>query len=304
MPVEVTCPTCGAKLKAPDAAIGKRAKCGKCRNPVLVTPPATASSIPPPSPGEPEPFPTLSESENPFDFGTPSPSSPSRPSASASTPSVSARSTPAASMPPPLDAASAFAFASEQEPSLSPASLTRSKPSRYSQRDAKPAAASEKSPAEPNASRYRSVRNQPTSNRLLYISLAGAVVALILGVVSVYIFLDSRRRAAEAQQSKKTRQTQQAATPLLLSTNRPYPRKKRMRRRLNHCPASYLPIISANRLALLLPRKTTRPRINPRNPTRTMGRPPPAPVARLRPNFPSHPWLPIKTPDRLPKRPC
>jgi hypothetical protein len=89
MPVEVTCPTCGAKLKAPDAAIGKRAKCGKCRNPVLVTPPSTASSTPlPPPTGEPEPFPTLSESENPFDFGAPAPSNPSRPPASASTPAA------------------------------------------------------------------------------------------------------------------------------------------------------------------------------------------------------------------------
>lgn len=203
MPVEVTCPTCGAKLKAPDAAIGKRAKCGKCRNPVLVTPPSTASSTPlPPPTGEPEPFPTLSESENPFDFGAPAPSNPSRPPASASTPA--ANPPPPAATSPSADVASPFAFASEQAPFPSATSPPPSKPSRYSQRDTKPAAASEKPPAEPPASRYRMARNQPASNRLLYVSFAGALLALILGVVSVYIFLDSSRRAAEAQQSKKS----------------------------------------------------------------------------------------------------
>ena len=200
MSIEVTCPACGAKLKAPDAAIGKRAKCGKCRNPVLVTPPATASSTPPPT-GEPEPFPTLSESENPFDFGPTPPSSPQRPTAS-QTPPASASPSPAIT-PPLADAASPFAFASEPASFPPPASRSRFKPSHYSQPDAKPAATSEKSPPESPASRYRLARNQPASNRLLYISLAGAMAALILGVISVYVFLDGSRRAAEAQQGKK-----------------------------------------------------------------------------------------------------
>ena len=30
MPVEVACPGCGAKLKAPSDRVGKKARCGKC----------------------------------------------------------------------------------------------------------------------------------------------------------------------------------------------------------------------------------------------------------------------------------
>jgi uncharacterized Tic20 family protein len=36
MPIAVFCPSCKAKLKAPDALIGKTVKCPSCANPVLV----------------------------------------------------------------------------------------------------------------------------------------------------------------------------------------------------------------------------------------------------------------------------
>jgi hypothetical protein len=36
MPISVECPTCAARLKAPDAAAGKRVPCPKCRGVVIV----------------------------------------------------------------------------------------------------------------------------------------------------------------------------------------------------------------------------------------------------------------------------
>jgi len=205
MSVEVICPKCGAKLKAPEAAIGKRAKCGKCRNPVLVTAPTTATSPPPQSGGEPEPFPTLSESENPFDFGASALTSPPRPSVSPPPPS---RDTPSPA-PAPVPAAhtssstanSPFAFAQDFSPSSNSSSRPRS--SRHSPRSSQATITDTPPPASTSGSGYRSPKDRPASNRLLYISIAGGIAALILGVVGVYVYLDGSRRAAEALLSKK-----------------------------------------------------------------------------------------------------
>ena len=40
MPIAVACPACGAKITAPDAAAGRRAKCPRCQGPVTVPAPA------------------------------------------------------------------------------------------------------------------------------------------------------------------------------------------------------------------------------------------------------------------------
>lgn len=36
MPIEVACGKCGAKLRAPDSAVGRTAKCPKCASPITV----------------------------------------------------------------------------------------------------------------------------------------------------------------------------------------------------------------------------------------------------------------------------
>src|SRR5690349_19559292 len=61
MSISVPCPGCGRKLKAPDAAAGKRARCPDCQT--VVTLPAVAGigltaaqSPPPPPPPEKDPF--------------------------------------------------------------------------------------------------------------------------------------------------------------------------------------------------------------------------------------------------------
>lgn len=206
MSIEVICPTCGAKLKAPEAAIGKRAKCAKCRNPVLVTAPTTAPSTPPQSGGEPETFPTLSESENPFDFGASPLTSPPRTSVSPPPPS---RDTPSPA-PAPVPAANTssstadapFAFAADFSPS-SNSSSSRPRSTRHSPRSSQATTTDTPPPASTSGSGYRSPKDRPASNRLLYISIAGGIAALILGVVSVYIYLDGSRRTAEALLSKK-----------------------------------------------------------------------------------------------------
>jgi hypothetical protein len=36
MPISVVCPSCSAKIKAPDAAAGKRLPCPKCKQPFVV----------------------------------------------------------------------------------------------------------------------------------------------------------------------------------------------------------------------------------------------------------------------------
>lgn len=48
MPIALTCPTCSTKLKAPDAAAGRKLKCPKCAA-VIAVPPASANR-PPPAP--------------------------------------------------------------------------------------------------------------------------------------------------------------------------------------------------------------------------------------------------------------
>jgi uncharacterized Tic20 family protein/DNA-directed RNA polymerase subunit RPC12/RpoP len=51
MPIEIACPSCGAKLKAPEQLTGKVIKCPRCTARVLVQPapaePAATTSIPP-----------------------------------------------------------------------------------------------------------------------------------------------------------------------------------------------------------------------------------------------------------------
>jgi regulator of protease activity HflC (stomatin/prohibitin superfamily) len=45
MSIAVACPTCGAKLKAPDNAAGRKVKCPKCQQPVAVPRPSGESAI-------------------------------------------------------------------------------------------------------------------------------------------------------------------------------------------------------------------------------------------------------------------
>jgi uncharacterized protein len=56
MPISVTCPTCGAKLKTPDTAAGKKIKCPKCEK--LIDVPAegeeAVADVPAAAPDEPE----------------------------------------------------------------------------------------------------------------------------------------------------------------------------------------------------------------------------------------------------------
>ncbi|MCS6866111.1 MAG: hypothetical protein RMJ56_04750 [Gemmataceae bacterium] len=53
--VEVTCPGCGVKLKAPETMIGKKAKCKKCQISFRIP---NSATIPPPSAATPPPGPT------------------------------------------------------------------------------------------------------------------------------------------------------------------------------------------------------------------------------------------------------
>ncbi len=77
MPISVTCPSCGSKIKAPDGLAGRRANCPKCKAPINV-PAANGSQEPaqPPSraaapiqlpyvapPSTPEPFSRLDDDE-------------------------------------------------------------------------------------------------------------------------------------------------------------------------------------------------------------------------------------------------
>lgn len=55
MPIPVTCPSCGVKAKAPDAAAGRAVKCPKCGAVISVSPAA-----PPPAPPTPQPAPVQS----------------------------------------------------------------------------------------------------------------------------------------------------------------------------------------------------------------------------------------------------
>lgn len=70
MPIAVAC-SCGVKLKAPDAAAGKRVKCPKCGNPVSVPVPAPADDFemvdddPPPAPAPARKKPKLVDDDDP-----------------------------------------------------------------------------------------------------------------------------------------------------------------------------------------------------------------------------------------------
>jgi hypothetical protein len=58
MPIPVICPSCKAKLKAPERAVGLTLDCPACKEPVLVTmqarPPAAKPAAAPPTPANPK----------------------------------------------------------------------------------------------------------------------------------------------------------------------------------------------------------------------------------------------------------
>lgn len=65
MPIKIACPTCHARLIAPDAAFGKRAKCPSCKSTV---PLASCSDVSVPSdPADPTSIEPLPELERPID---------------------------------------------------------------------------------------------------------------------------------------------------------------------------------------------------------------------------------------------
>ncbi len=187
MSIEVVCPTCGAKLKAPEAAAGKRAKCGKCRQLVLVPAPAApaapasevAAAAAAPA-AEPEPFPTLSESENPFDFGPATPMTPSRSTYPPSEP----------------EAAAGTAF---QEPDNQ---KTRSRPGSR-QRQAENTSSTR---------RYLAPHERRSSNRLLYVSVGLAVVA-VLAVIVAFIAYRSNSAGSKTQQASARGPAEPASSP-------------------------------------------------------------------------------------------
>jgi predicted Zn finger-like uncharacterized protein len=53
MPVIVSCPECGAKLRVPDTAVGKRVKCSKCATAFVAEPPAGDAGVQAEPPEEP-----------------------------------------------------------------------------------------------------------------------------------------------------------------------------------------------------------------------------------------------------------
>jgi hypothetical protein len=76
MAIPVTCDSCGARFKAPDAAAGKKGKCSKCGAKIVVPAPAPAAAdeddmydlaaaAPPPLPAAPPPAPAYNPSPAP-----------------------------------------------------------------------------------------------------------------------------------------------------------------------------------------------------------------------------------------------
>jgi predicted Zn finger-like uncharacterized protein len=51
MPVIVSCPECGTKLRVPDTAVGKRVKCSKCATAFVAEPPAEDAGVQAAPPG-------------------------------------------------------------------------------------------------------------------------------------------------------------------------------------------------------------------------------------------------------------
>lgn len=49
MPIQVTCPACGQRSKAPDEALGKKAKCPRCKKEMVISPDAPAQTEEPPA---------------------------------------------------------------------------------------------------------------------------------------------------------------------------------------------------------------------------------------------------------------
>jgi uncharacterized Tic20 family protein len=65
MPLVIPCPSCKAKLKVPETAIGKKVKCPGCQTPITVTDPA-AKPAPAPAPAKVK-APAPPPDDNPFD---------------------------------------------------------------------------------------------------------------------------------------------------------------------------------------------------------------------------------------------
>lgn len=108
MPITFTCAKCQARMTVPDNLAGKRGKCSKCKEPVIVpgpetpdTPPAAPLAPPPPTgPRAPAAPPVLAESVRPVRVPVP----PMPPAPSAPTPAPAARPVPPGGrvvLPPP-----------------------------------------------------------------------------------------------------------------------------------------------------------------------------------------------------------
>src|SRR4051794_32514056 len=52
MPITFSCPTCHLRMTVAETMAGKRGKCSKCKNPVIV--PSVQAPSPPPAPAPPE----------------------------------------------------------------------------------------------------------------------------------------------------------------------------------------------------------------------------------------------------------
>jgi predicted Zn finger-like uncharacterized protein len=61
MPVSVICPSCNARMRAPDSSLGRQVKCPRCQHTFVASADEEESSPPLPPPEEPEDFDDLDE---------------------------------------------------------------------------------------------------------------------------------------------------------------------------------------------------------------------------------------------------
>ncbi len=208
MAVEVMCPECGTRLKAPESKAGKKAKCGKCGGRVRI--PGTSSSsleesddsIPMASPvAEIDPRPILGKPNSQpkpatVDLPTPLPPAklvrPAKPAPSPAAPEVLSLDDEPVSSPAPAAAGDPFAFSAEHAPVKKPAS----KPKATGLTDEKPKS------AEPAERRYVRPGERQSNKTLLYAGILG-VAALVTAVAAVIAFVNKGKPPEQVKVPEK-----------------------------------------------------------------------------------------------------
>ena len=245
MPIEVSCPACGVKLKAPESKAGKKAKCGKCGARVRIPGPVphvdsvgeTHMLMPAPAPGLPgddEPVPMASAVDDldplpvapPLTSAISTPSNPGRPAFGSATSELKPKSKPKApsiSPPPAPSPPTPEMLSLDDEPAPTPPAApggpfafiaphaplpkggSKSKLKAIEEEKPRPNENPKDEPVEEHRG-YVRPGERKGGNTLLLAGIIG-VIAIAASIVAVVVYLNKSKPPEQAKTAEKKDET-------------------------------------------------------------------------------------------------